>query len=60
MLRSHSHCVEHGLPHWDVRGKECLEVALKDVADAQIYCGEALGRSAGVDLQAAWTTVVGA
>ena len=35
-----SHWVEHGLPHWDVRGKSRLEEALQDVADAQICCGD--------------------
>ena len=37
---THSHWVEHGLPHWDVRGVERLEEALQDVACAQIYCGD--------------------
>lgn len=32
--------VEHGLPHWDARGKERLEATLQDIANAQIYCGD--------------------
>ncbi|KAF8526442.1 hypothetical protein JB92DRAFT_2871902 [Gautieria morchelliformis] len=39
-LRLVAHWVEHGLPHWDVRGKARLEEALQDVADSQISCGD--------------------
>jgi hypothetical protein len=35
-----SHWVDHGLPHWDVRGKARLEEVLQDVADSQISCGD--------------------
>ncbi|KAF8581647.1 hypothetical protein K439DRAFT_1662191 [Ramaria rubella] len=31
--------VKHGLPHWDAHGKKCLEDALQDVANAQVFHG---------------------
>jgi len=31
---------ERGLPHWDRRGVDTLEVALKDIAEAQEYHGD--------------------